>query len=90
MKLLERAWESYLSIVISKDAGPLQIKETRQAFYSGATILFSVLTSEQFFDEGEAETIEDMAKMKMIQDELDAFGVELDLAVLDILDIKKH
>lgn len=90
MKLLGRAWESYLSMVIPKDAGPVQIKETRQAFYSGATILFSILTSEQFFDEGEAETVDDLAKMKMIQDEVDAFGVELDLAVLDILGIKKH
>lgn len=87
LKLIERAWLSYLARVVPKNAGPEQVKGSRQAFYSGATILFSILTSEQFFDKGETETVDDLAKMQMIQDEVDTFGAEIDLAVLNI---RKH
>ena len=90
MKLIDRAWRSFLADVVPGDASSTQIKETRQAFYCGASVLFSILLSEQFFDEGETETVDDLAKMAMIQDEVDAFGAELDLAVLDKLGIKKH
>ena len=84
MKVIERSWRSYLASVMPKDAGETQIKETRQAFYSGAAILFTTMTSELFFDEGVQETADDIEKMIQIQKEVDAFGAELDLAVLGI------
>lgn len=87
MKLIERTWASYMADVMPKDAGALQIKETRQAFYCGAAVLFTAMTSELFFDEGPTDTPNDIAKMQMIQDEVDAFGAEIDLAVLGI---RKH
>ena len=94
MKIIERAWQSYLRGVVPKDASNLQIKETRRAFYSGSAILFSVMTGAHFFDDagpaGPADpdpTDDDLLTMQMIQDEVDAFGAELDLAVLGI---RKH
>ena len=89
MKLIERAWESYARMVVPKGADELQIKETRQAFYSGASILFSIMTGVHFFDgEPGDDDIEptdtDMQLMSDIQAEIDAFGAELDLAILGI------
>lgn len=88
MKVIERAWRTYLAGVVPKDAGPAQLAETRQAFYAGASILFSVMTGEHFFDDDGKGGIDpagdDIAKMQAIQDEIDAFGAELDLAVLGI------
>ncbi|TFH40740.1 MAG: hypothetical protein E4H01_16075, partial [Lysobacterales bacterium] len=78
MKLIERAWQSYRVNVVPHDAGEVQLKETRNAFYAGAAILFTTLTSETFLDDdggGSIDpTIDDLLKMEMIQEEIDEFG----------------
>lgn len=84
VKVIERSWNSYRAMVIPNGAGPEEIKETRQAFYSGAAVLFTTMTSQLFFDEGVEETPDDIAKVQAIADEVQAFGAEIDLAVLGI------
>lgn len=74
-----------MKCVIPEDASPVQIKETRQAFYSGAAILFSVLMMD--LDEDHEPTDEDMQKMADLQNEIDAFGQEIDA---DLLGIRRH
>lgn len=88
MNVIERAWKSYRRHCVPKNASARQVKETRQAFYSGGAILFSTMTGQHFFDGFEENDIEptdnDLAKMQGIQDEIDRFGAELDLEVLGI------
>ena len=88
MEVIKRAWKGYRATVMPKGASQRQVNETRLAFYAGASVLFATMTSEHFFDdEGEGDidpTGDDLAKMQAIQDEVDGFGAELDLAVLGI------
>jgi len=85
MKYIERGWESYLKYVMPDDASSVQIKETRQAFYSGAAVLFWTLMIA--LDEDHEPTDDDMRKMEDLQKEIDAFGQQLDL---DLLGIRRH
>ena len=39
MKTLAEMWDSYRRSVVPENAGPVQFRETRQAFYAGATAL---------------------------------------------------
>ena len=80
MKLdhIRRAWESYREIVVPPDAGVVQVEESRQAFYAGATALFYLLTKQS--DQGgiltpglEAEAA-DLATMDGLEGELKAFA----------------
>ena len=89
MKLIRRMWLSYEKNVMPKDAELTQMKETRQAFYSGAAVLFAILTGKEFLDDhGDIEPTEmDLQKMNDIQEEVDVFGAELDL---ELLGIRKH
>ena len=41
-KLIEAAWEKYREMAVPAGAGETQVAETRQAFYSGVTVLFTV------------------------------------------------
>lgn len=88
MKLIERAWKGFRRDCVPKNASPRQVKETRLAFYCGASVLFATMTSQHFFDDdgtGEIDpSDDDLAKMQAIQDEIDTFGVELDMAVLGV------
>lgn len=84
-KYIQRGWESYLKYVMSEDASPIQVKETRQAFYSGAAILFSVLMRD--LDEDREPTNENMQKMEDLHAEMSAFGQEIDA---DLLGIVRH
>lgn len=39
MSFIQQLWESYANEVVPKGAPPIQIQETRRAFYAGATAL---------------------------------------------------
>lgn len=77
MKYIERGWDSYRRLVVPRDASETQIKETRQAFYAGASILFQSLMLT--LDPGETETDADMQRMADLQAEIDEFGQQLDI-----------
>lgn len=84
MKYIERGWLSYRELAVPADAGEVQVKETKQAFYAGASILFTTLMQPGVLDPGTEETDADMKKMADLQAEIDAFGQALDKKVLDL------
>jgi len=71
-QLIEDAWISYRKQVITNDAGAIQVKETRQAFFSGAVILWTLILS-SLTDDSEP-TDEDLELMESIKDELDDYA----------------
>lgn len=79
-RFIEAGWDSYRKLVIPSDAGLTQVRETRKAFFAGAAVLFETLMMS--LDSGTEETEKDMQKMANLQQELDEFGLEIDLEVL--------
>lgn len=77
---IKHGWERYEKLAVPAGASDLQRKETRQAFYAGAAVLFQTLMTA--LDPGAEETPEDMTRMLDLQAEVDEFGQELDAAVL--------
>ena len=59
-----------------KDAPEEKVNELRQAYFSGAAVLFTTLMA--FLDPGLEETESDMKKMADLQEEIDRFGMSLD------------
>jgi hypothetical protein len=82
------AWESYLARVMPADASVTQIAETRQAFFGGAAVLFTMMTLPMEGNQTD-EQIGDFIKdfMKALSHEIHIFGAELDL---EVLGIRKH
>jgi hypothetical protein len=63
-------------MVLPPDAPEIQRRETRLAFYGGATTIFNVIT--QGVSEGDEPTAADMAMMAAIQREIDEFSKTFD------------
>lgn len=81
MNYIEKGWEGYRKL-LPPNASEVQIRETRQAFYGGAAILFEALM--RGLDEGEEATDGDVQIMTDIQRELQEFGAQLDRKYLDL------
>jgi hypothetical protein len=70
-RLIEGGWEAYRLKLIPVDAGVVQVRECRLAFYAGAAHLFyGILTA---LDAGEVDDAGDLNKMKLIDLELRSF-----------------
>lgn len=80
MKYIEKSWESYRKLVIPANAPDIQVKESRQAFFAGASIIFEGMI--KMMDGGDEPTPADMQRMANIQAEIDAFGQSLDRQIL--------
>lgn len=65
-------WESYLERVLPRDAGPVQIIETKRAFYAGAESMMRAILAG--LDPGTEPTDNDLRKMDEIEAELRQFG----------------
>jgi hypothetical protein len=72
---LKDAWEDYRTLVIPKDAPPVQVRESRRAFYAGAQALLSVIMRQLTPDVEPTEppTEADLQMMDEIDGELVAF-----------------
>lgn len=81
-KYIQMGWDSYLNLVVPKDASEAQIAETRQAFYSGAAILFEGLI--KLLDPGPNVTEADIQRMIDIAAEITAYGQEFDRKILKL------
>ena len=79
-KPLAAMWDSYRKLVIPANASAVQITETRQAFYAGATALYHFLMDSVSLDD--EITGGDMLLMETIQAEVMEFAAEFDKAVL--------
>lgn len=75
-KMIEAGWDSYRRMCVPPDAGEVQVRETRQAFYAGASVLFEGIMC--VLEPGEDPTTADMKVFDNLQKEIHAFGQELD------------
>lgn len=75
-RIIEAGWAAYRGLVMSPTSPPLQVTETRKAFYAGAQHLFgSIMT---VMGDGDTEpTPEDLHRVTQINDELEGFKGEL-------------
>lgn len=56
-KIIQSEWLSYKNRVIHEEAGAVQIKETKRAFYVGAAALFNRLSDCNIDSEEDAEKV---------------------------------
>ena len=75
-------WESYRKLVLPDNATETQLVETRQAFFSGASVLFEIITRQ--LDPKKEVTEKDLQFMTEISNETAAFGQELDRKLLGL------
>lgn len=45
IKTLAEAWTGYLERVVPRNAGPIQLKQTKRNFYAGALAMLSLMSS---------------------------------------------
>ncbi len=84
-KYIKDGWDSYHKIVVPDDASETQVKDTQQAFFAGAAVLWqSIMLT---LDPEAEPTDQDMQRMEDIQAEIDAIGQQLDR---DLLHFTKH
>jgi hypothetical protein len=76
MRRLETEWDSYRAAVVPKDAGAVQVEETRRSFYAGAAALHYLVM--EMLSPGDETTDEDLKNMQDIHDELISFGASVD------------
>lgn len=74
-KLIEAGWQSMLLLVLPKDASAIQVKEMRNAFFMGAQHLYAALMC--IMDADREPTANDLKKMELIHNELEAFRMEV-------------
>lgn len=75
-KRIATLFEGYRDMVIPADAGPVQVNECRQAFFAGATALFTLMMHS--VEDGDEVTENEMATMEEIDAELREFGQQFD------------
>ena len=72
---IAKGWSSYLVTVMAPDAPPIQVRETKRAFYAGAQhFLMSVM---RIMDPEAEPTDADMARLEAMDQELQAFAREV-------------
>lgn len=72
-KIMRGGWEGY-KMLLDPRAGPVQLEETRIAFYAGAHHLFASIMN--ILDPGKEPTEKDLNQMSLINKELEEFIVE--------------
>lgn len=75
-KFIEYAWQRYRNLVVPKNAGLVQLKETQQAFYAGACTLYEGLM--QASAEADHNQGTDLQFMEGVRSELTTFGTQFD------------
>lgn len=62
--IVEGAWSLFRKSVVSPEAGPEQLSQTRDAFIAGAEMLFTLLTVRDFARSVLAEPLVDLETMR--------------------------
>lgn len=78
---IEKAWAGYVSMVYPHGMTSDQYQHLHQAFFAGATVLFTIL--QHGVSDGDDVTAADEALMESVNYELTAFGQALDAKYLD-------
>lgn len=71
MTVIKNAWRDYAERVVPTGAPPIQMQETKRAFYAGAIALWSTIIKS--LDADSEPTDADMERMSAINDELQEF-----------------
>jgi len=74
-RLFGSLWDQYAAKVLPADAGAVQVQETRRAFYSGGTALFSTIVN--MLDKEMEVTDQDLGKMDALAAEFEEFVRDL-------------
>lgn len=69
---VERMWNGYRQACVHPNAGPVQLKETKNDFYAGCVALYTEIMS--MLDTGKEATEGDFRRMQLIDEELKAFS----------------
>lgn len=77
---MREQWETYQSAVIPPEAPPVQLKESRRAFYAGAQALLGVVLN--MLSPGLDVADEDVAKMTELDLELREFVEQIKRGVV--------
>lgn len=72
MKTVAELWQSYVDDVLPKNAGAVQRRETRRAFYAGAGAILGAVVSG--LSEDPEPTNEDVRALDTLHEELHAFA----------------
>lgn len=75
MKHVENAWRRYAERVLPTDASPVQVQETRRAFYGGAASLLAVMVRN--VSAGDDITPADETLMESIDAEINQFFADV-------------
>ena len=78
---IDGGWTTYRRLVVPANASAIQVAETKQAFFAGASFLFYFLLKAMEPDVEPTEA--DFALMDELQKEIDAFGAQLDARVFE-------
>lgn len=71
-----KTWERYATKVMPKQAGPVQMKETRRAFYAGGAALMNTIL--RVLSEGHEPTQEDYDALEDLNREFHAFTTDVE------------
>jgi dsDNA-specific endonuclease/ATPase MutS2 len=75
MKSLAEQWATYRERVVPEDAPPVQVVESRRAFYAGTeSLLRSMMTG---LDPGTEPTEADLDRMDQLEAELEQFAEDV-------------
>jgi hypothetical protein len=78
--MIAEAWKRFEAMVLPASASAVQRSEMRKAFYAGASVMFQTVT--QGMSEGAEIQEQDLQLLDGIAKEVEAYGAELDRAVL--------
>lgn len=70
-KLIESGWIELRIVAVPLDASPVQLQSMREAFFAGAQHLYSSIMT--VLDSDAGPTDDDVKRLDLIGDELDAF-----------------
>jgi hypothetical protein len=71
MKLLETEFLNYRNALIPRDAGPVQLGESRRAFFAGAWALYALILNN--LEPGTDDTPKDLELMEKLDAEMREF-----------------
>lgn len=74
-RLIEAGWQAMLILSMPKDAGEVQVREMRKAFFLGAQHLYACLLN--IMDADREPTEADMKRMQLVHAELEVFEKRL-------------
>jgi hypothetical protein len=74
-KLVLEGWNGYRHQIMPAECGPVQVEETRRAFYAGAIHLFHSLNT--ILDADREPTDKDLAQVTAIQKEFEDYARDL-------------